>query len=571
MNSEAKNKKAKLVQKKKAKILKDSQSQQAKISTFSVKRGKMDPMKDKKMKEQLVKTTILMNRPFSDIENPHFRKLLHLAEPNFLCPSRKKLTQMFDAAAVNVKESLKKEIVKDVTESGHKTISVVSDHGTSGDRFRTKKNAVVVLRTTKDFVIKKDVVKMLTCEESQTGNRIKQEVKEALIEYAGYEEEWIVNWKTDGEAKQLNASDPSKNTDVYMKINHRGKCVDHTFELASEESIKQIPEMKTALSKSHNLVNFLKDSSLAKTEFKNIMIRLGITPLSLIKGTDNRWFHKAAEAHRALELKEVIDVFFDEYNIPESLHKLEENDWNMLLIYDQAMEVIVEAAKILEGELYPTASSVVPFLDNIVEQLSSLKTKIKSRAGQLYVETLLRNLQSERRFPSGYKNKSPYNSLCLLDLRYADLYFDDEQVAKATEDIIRDVIFDGRDDCFEETVSPTITLEEASNDDMFARRRAELLAKKSRNLNRTVTVDASSWKGKIKEEIAKLLKLRGSLNMSENPMIWWKNNHESFPLLGLYWGAHSSFPATSTSAERSFNMDGLILTPNRYISSKSNN
>ena len=45
-------------------------------------------------------------------------------------------------------------------------------------------------------------------------------------------------------------------------------------------------------------------------------------------------------------------------------------------------------------------------------------------------------------------------------------------------------------------------------------------------------------------------------------MDWWKQNHESFPLLSLYWRAYSSFPATSTSAERSFNMNGLILTPN---------
>ena len=164
-----------------------------------------------------------------------------------------------DELAISVEEDLKKEIVKDMSEAGHKTISVVSDHGTSGDRFRTKKNAVVVLRTTKVFVIKKDVVKMLTCDVSQTGHRIKEEVKDALVATAGYEEDWIINWKTDGEAKQLNATDPTKNTDIYMKINHRGKCVDHTLELASEDSIKQVPMMKSAVSKSHALVNYLKN------------------------------------------------------------------------------------------------------------------------------------------------------------------------------------------------------------------------------------------------------------------------------------------------------------------------
>jgi hypothetical protein len=66
-----------------------------------------------------------------------------------------------------------------------------------------------VSRTTDNFVIKKDIIQMLKCEESQTGKQIRTDVKEALIKGAGYEEDWIVNWVTDGEAKQLSATDPS--------------------------------------------------------------------------------------------------------------------------------------------------------------------------------------------------------------------------------------------------------------------------------------------------------------------------------------------------------------------------
>ena len=49
----------------------------------------------------------------------------------------------------------------------------------------------------------------------------------------------------------------------------------------------------------------------------------------------------------------------------------------------------------------------------------------------------------------------------------------------------------------------------------------------------------------------------------ENPMDWWCENHTEFPLLAKFWLAHSCFPATSASAERAFNMDGLILTDSR--------
>ena len=97
-----------------------------------------------------------MNKPFSDVENPFFRKLLHTAEPNFICPSKTTHTAQFDIAASKVKADLKKEMVKDVTTSGHKTITVTIDHGTHSDRFHTP-----LSRMTDNFVIKKDIIQML--------------------------------------------------------------------------------------------------------------------------------------------------------------------------------------------------------------------------------------------------------------------------------------------------------------------------------------------------------------------------------------------------------------------------
>ena len=56
-----------------------------------------------------------------------------------------------------------------MTDAGHKTINITSDHGTSADQFRTKKNALTVSRCDDNFLIKKDIVKRIVCEGSQTG------------------------------------------------------------------------------------------------------------------------------------------------------------------------------------------------------------------------------------------------------------------------------------------------------------------------------------------------------------------------------------------------------------------
>jgi hypothetical protein len=80
------------------------------------------------------------------------------------------------------------------------------------------------------------------------------------------------------------------------------------------------------------------------------------------------------------------------------------------------MRILVEAAKMFEGELYPTASSVIPFLDTVFEELKTLSGKVRG-AAKSYVDLLLSNLQSQRRFHGGYKTVAPYNCLTLLDPR----------------------------------------------------------------------------------------------------------------------------------------------------------
>ena len=74
-------------------------------------------------------------------------------------------------------------------------------------------------------MIKKHVLKMITCEGPQTGQHIREDVKKALKEDAGWEEDWTVNWVTGKESKQKNAGDPNKHYGVGLKTNLTGRFV----------------------------------------------------------------------------------------------------------------------------------------------------------------------------------------------------------------------------------------------------------------------------------------------------------------------------------------------------------
>jgi len=188
---------------------------------------------------------------------------------------------------------------------------------------------------------------MITCKGPQTGQQIREDVKQLLIEYAGWEENWIVNWVTDNEAKQVNARDPTKHQLVGMKTNWTGSCVDHTFELAVEETLKQTEDINIAVSKLRTFVNYIKDSSSAREKFHEILNNAGVDSLTIIQGTSNRWFFKYAEVKRGLILKDHIDFFFEEYDIPPSLSGLEQEDWKLLIVYENSLRLVVEAAKTL--------------------------------------------------------------------------------------------------------------------------------------------------------------------------------------------------------------------------------
>ena len=164
---------------KKNEKLKKTRSQSS-IMNFTNRRGVLDNLQKKQIDNALVKMVVTMNKPFSDIENSFFRKFNFLLNRNYLAPSRFSLQRSIDKEAVNVKLSLKKEILKDTEKN--KFVTIATDHGTGHDVNKSKKNVVTLSRTTEDFVIKTDTVALICCEGSQTGVRIRQDVKDALEE-----------------------------------------------------------------------------------------------------------------------------------------------------------------------------------------------------------------------------------------------------------------------------------------------------------------------------------------------------------------------------------------------------
>ena len=182
-------------------------------------------------------------------------------------------------------------------------------------------------------------------------------------------------------------------------------------------------------------------------------------------------------------------------------------------------------------------------------------------AGKLFVDKLLTNLS--RRFSFGYKQTKPYNCLTLLDIRHADLYFSPDDVNDlAIDDHFDEALIDNVREQQGLVLVQDGPLKAEPSQDSFSKRRAQLLAAKQTTPVQQVT-RPQTFKQRLETELSKFLKHRGSVGPKENPNAWWRDHHTEFPLLSKYWISKCAFPATATSAEQVFNMDGLVLSPSR--------
>ena len=217
---DVKKSKKKLKELKVKKLLKN----QPKLVNWVARKGALDPVKKDLLVKSVLEWAIATDQPFAVTESHHFRKMIFKAEPNLVLPSRTSFTTAMDSAASEARNEQKKEIIADI-ELTHKTFVAVTDHGTSKDRFRTHKNAVVGLWCTKDFVIKRGIIDLYKCKGSQSGAQIRRDVKNSLETWAGWKPDWRLSWVTDGESKQLNARDPNKHREVGLRVCKTGGLV----------------------------------------------------------------------------------------------------------------------------------------------------------------------------------------------------------------------------------------------------------------------------------------------------------------------------------------------------------
>ena len=75
--------------------------------------------------------------------------------------------------------------------------------------------------------------------------------------------------------------------------------------------------------------------------------------------------------------------------------RMDDVEWDLLKVYRDALKEIVTVATVLEGQDYPIASSLIPYLDTIEAQLHEMAQSLDGE-GKKLVKLLSENMKQER-------------------------------------------------------------------------------------------------------------------------------------------------------------------------------
>ena len=75
------------------------------------------------------------------------------------------------------------------------------------------------------------------------------------------------------------------------------------------------------------------------------------------------------EIERLILLRPHVERFMDEYQKMPEHCILDSEDWENLNIYVTSLKTLANASSVMEGQKYPTASTVIPYLDQVFTDL----------------------------------------------------------------------------------------------------------------------------------------------------------------------------------------------------------
>ncbi|XP_056441010.1 E3 SUMO-protein ligase ZBED1-like [Gadus chalcogrammus] len=331
-------------------------------------------------------------------------------------------------------------------------------------------------------------------------------------------------------------------------------CFGHNLHLAVTNAMASVKDRTSrAMGQCHTLVGAFSQSWLKRRDLAKAQAELQTPQHVLIMDCPTRWGSKQKMVDRVLEqipaIKRVLDDRRHQHLIPSW------QDIAVLESVNAALKPAADFTDLLSGENYVTVSSIKPVLKLLTEDV--LKPSDEDTTLTSDIKRKMCSVLEEKYRPAALQ--ATLAKSCLLDPRYRGNNFD-EYAEEETKCALINEMLDTEDRESGASASaadqPESLAQTAVPPPTKKRTLGDLLK------SRTSTSATVPKRARADLELTRYLQEEPT-DSNDNPLAWWCNNQERFPLLSKVARKYMCICATSTPSERVFSVARNVVTPLR--------
>ncbi|XP_056437049.1 E3 SUMO-protein ligase ZBED1-like [Gadus chalcogrammus] len=476
--------------------------------------------------------------PFSTVQKPSFKSLLEKFDKQYELPgktyfSETTVPKMYNSVRASVQSELRSVDFFSATTDMWSSVNM------------TPYMSLTVHYLTTDWTLKSRCLETVFMPLNHTSDNIAEALRSAFDE-----------WSLD--EKKLACVTTDNGANIVAAVKQLGwtwlNCFGHNLHLAVTNAMASVKDRTSrAMGQCHTLVGAFSQSWLKRRDLAKAQAELQTPQHVLIMDCPTRWGSKQKMVDRVLEqipaIKRVLDDRRHQHLIPSW------QDIAVLESVNAALKPAADFTDLLSGENYVTVSSIKPVLKLLTEDV--LKPSDEDTTLTSDIKRKMCSVLEEKYRPAALQ--ATLAKSCLLDPRYRGNNFD-EYAEEETKCALINEMLDTEDRESGASASaadqPESLVQTAVPPPTKKRTLGDLLK------SRTSTSATVPKRARADLELTRYLQ-EEPIDSNDNPLAWWCNNQERFPLLSKVARKYMCICATSTPSERVFSVAGNVVTPLR--------
>lgn len=398
-----------------------------------------DHPKQRSMTKKIAKMICHDLRPLSIITDEGFRDL-KVAEPRYVCPSRKTMT---NDIIPKLYEETRTKIRNEISSSQVVSLALTTDGWSSCN------NQSYVSFTAhfvnEDLLLKEFCLRVAPFDESHTAINLAQAITNEVRTWTTPDKK-IDSSTSDGSQSQ--AADIPRKIPIYVVTDNAANiasavrnyteymhvpCFAHTIQLCLNDALSKFPQFDPVFEKAKKITNHFRHSRIQTKKLSDMETQFGMQQLKLKQECPTRWNSKFHMIQRLLAVKAPLSaVLINDTKVAN----LTPAEWKTAENLVAVLAKLENVTALMSGSKYPTVSMVIPTLNELKQ---SLWRPVVDGAEQCIVELCHALVDSiDHRCPN-YERSQLYAPATLLDPHYKDCAFLDSEATALAWDCVVDL------------------------------------------------------------------------------------------------------------------------------------